>query len=154
MRIVLLFLCLSVLACSEPDKRPRPITETFAGQAVQDPELRRLIVIETEAYWAAISAGDWERAYARFTDGYREKVNIEEWRRLHTTARAAKPRIIEIRWTKAAQRHHGPELYAIVNWRARAATAGFAGTLIWRQGSNGSFKLENTEVRGLKPGRG
>lgn len=148
MRIVLLFLCLSVLACSEPTKPPRPIAETFAGQAVQDPELRRLIVIETEAYWAAISAGDWERAYARFTDDYREKVNFEEWRRRHTTARAAKPRITEIRWTKAAQRHHGPELYAIVNWQARTERTGFAGTLIWRQGSDGSFKLENTDVRG------
>ena len=154
MRIVMLFLCLSVLACSEPKKPPRAIVETFAGQAVPDPELRRLIVIETEAYWAAISAGDYERAYARFTDDYREKVSFAEWRRAQTPARTLKPMITEIRWTKAAQRHHGPELYALVKWNAKSGQAGFGGTLIWRQGNTAGFKLENTEIRGLAPGRG
>lgn len=154
MRIVFLILCVSVLACGEQKEPPRPIAETFAGQAIPDADTRRVIVVETEAYWAAISAGHWERAYSRFTDDYRERVGFDEWRRLHSTPWTVKPAIETIRWTKAAQRHHGPELYAVVKWIARTGKDGLGGTLIWRQGRDGVFKLENTEIRGLPPRRG
>ena len=120
---------------------------SFLGS--QDANLRRLIVVETQAYWAAIAAGDWQGAYARFTDDYQERVPFATWRRQRRDAGGATPVITEIRWSQAAQRHHGLELYAIVNWTARKAAAGSTGTLIWRQGPSGGFRLENTKVRVL-----
>ena len=125
------------------------IHETYAGEAVADPVLRQRVVTDTLAYWEAIGAGRWQAAYDRFTDDYQEDMPFAEWRTIRHDAWAVAPRIKTIRWTKAAHRHHGPELYAVVDWTARTGSSGSEGRLVWRQEPDGTFLLENTIVRAL-----
>ena len=147
MRIAVAVLIAGLAACSAEKPAAPVIAETFAGRAVQDPDLRRLIVAESQAYWRAIKAGNLLGAYERFAGDYRDRVSFEEWRQLKHRAWGRFPVIREIRWTQAAQRHHGPELYAIVTWSGRKNSAGSEGTLIWRQGPDGRFLLEDTIIR-------
>lgn len=144
MRIALLFLILVAGCAAEPPPPPPPPTgfdEEFRGSAAPDTELRRRIVIRTEAYWAEIAAGRLDRAWQQTTWDYREKTGFEAWRATETVPG---PRRIErIVWTRGANTWEGPELYALVQWRG----AGRTGVVTWRQEPRGDFAIENTVTR-------
>lgn len=141
-----ILLVLAIAACA-PAPRYTGLDERFSGKAVADPDLRRLILVRTEAYWATIAAGNWDGAYEYFTGDYQEKNPFPIWRQLPHDAWASAPRPTSIHWTRDAQRFHGPELYAIVEWTASRGASGSEGALIWRQEPDGSFLLENTIIR-------
>ena len=147
MRIVgSILVALAIAACA-PAPRYAGLGERFSGKAVANPDLRRLILVRTEAYWATVAAGNWDDAYEYFTGDYQEKNPFPTWRQLPHAAWSMPPRPTSIHWTQDAQRTHGPELYAIVEWTASEGAAGSEGALIWRQEPDGSFLLENTIIR-------
>ena len=141
--IVLTTLTLAACAAEAPDPG---IRERYSGTATADAALRQRVLLDTATYWAAIAAGDWQAAYDRYTLDYQERVPFGEWRLMRHDDWATKPRVLSIHWTEDAQRQHGPELYAIVEWTARADRAGSGGTLVWRR-DDGVFHLENSIVR-------
>lgn len=136
-------------ACAPAATPPAGVAERYSGDAAPDAALSQRILIDTYAYWDALASSRWQRAYEQFTYDYREKTPFGEWRNLPHTAWARQPQIVSIHWTKGAHRQHGPDLYAIVEWTARAGSSGSEGALIWRQEPDGTFLLERTVIRKL-----
>ena len=147
LRFVLIILLLA--SCAPADPGPPALKERISGSAAPSASMRDSILAQTHAYWLAIQTGRLDDAYAFHALDFRERLPFPRWRNQRLDAWAMPPRVLSIHWTQAAQRHHGPELYAIVGWSARRGSAGSEGTLFWRLDDDGVFRLENATQRVL-----
>ncbi|MEM1160026.1 MAG: hypothetical protein AAGJ28_03765 [Pseudomonadota bacterium] len=107
--------------------------------------MRNSILAQSHAYWLALADERHRDAFAFHTEDYKERVPFAKWQSQSRNAIGAAPRPVLIRWTQAAHRHQGPELYAILRWAVADRENRSTGTLIWRQDYDGQFRLENAE---------
>lgn len=142
MRIVCLaFLAILLAACAGP--RKPAFTQQYSGEARPDETLTRRLVTQTHAYWAAIEARKWKEVYSYYTAEYQERHPFITWVAEPPGGWKKLPKLVAIRWSLKAHRHHGPELYAFAEWIGGDAKPTLAGHLVWRQQPDGGFLLEN-----------
>ena len=153
MRGLVIAVMLALSGCAAPPPYAVGITERVSGDYQPAEDDRLAVLTRSQAYWSALAEGRWRDAYAMHTLDYQEKVAFDTWRAQPHRAWGAWPHTVSIHWLRQAARIHGPELYAVVDWSARAGAKGSTGRLIWRQHPDGRFELESSEIKVLIPKR-
>ncbi|MEM7060161.1 MAG: hypothetical protein AAF557_21475 [Pseudomonadota bacterium] len=143
MRYAVLIVGLMFSACADPPPKPSGVQERVSGAYQPTGQDRVALYARMTRYWAAIDAGDLEKAYDFHTYDFRERLPFPAWTRQLQKFAEGTPKPVRIHWTKGVHRHHGPELYAIVDWVAGPDGAATKGRLIWRQEDDGVFWVEN-----------
>lgn len=145
MRCAAVIVGLLLAGCSDP-----PTAKTFAihervsGSYQPNGPDRAALYVRLATYWQAIQAGNLTKAYDFHTHDYQERVPFIVWQRERQRTRSPDvPKPVSIHWTKAAHRRFGPELYALVKWKAGSGAVQMSGQLIWRQDEKGNFWVEN-----------
>lgn len=132
-----LILLAVLLGCADPSVKVPAIPERVSGNYQPTGQDRIQLYQRTQAYWAALAAKDWTKAYDFHTYDFRERMPFPVWQKQQIAL--SDPRPVSIHWVKGAHRQFGPELYAIVNWTDDAARSG---RLVWRQDAD-VFWVEN-----------
>lgn len=128
------------MSCSAPPGPP-PLDERYNGVAPDAQRTENLVTL-TNAYWAALAGQRWHQAYRYHTLEFQEKFPFDQWlsRVRGETYDGRRPTVL--RWSQAAHRHQGPELYAVLDW---VGTPDREGRIVWRQTPRGQFLIERVE---------
>ena len=149
MRSLLIIAALLTACAQQPAQPPAGLQERVSGDRKPTNQERQQLIARLYGYWTAISQQRWDAAFDFHTYDYREQVPMAVWRK-QLQDWPSLPQPDRIHWTKGMFRHHGPELYAIVDWSTGNDPKDRAGRLIWRQETDGTFWIENSDSLKLR----